>query len=53
MAQHPIFDDDQTAQAIRELATQVDQLGNAIQSAANTIARALKESNQPPPAAFT
>jgi hypothetical protein len=32
----------ETAAAIRELATQVDHLGNAIQSAAETIAKALR-----------
>ena len=42
-------DNDATAAAIRELAKQVDQLGNAIQSAAKTIARAiaLGERGQP------
>jgi hypothetical protein len=34
-------DNDATAAAIRELAKQVDQLGNAIQSAASTIAKAI------------
>jgi hypothetical protein len=54
MAQNPIFDDDQTARAVRELANQIDLLGNAIQSAADTIAKALRESNQPPrPSTFT
>jgi hypothetical protein len=42
-------DNDATAAAIRELAKQVDQLGNAIQSAAKTIAKAiaLGERGQP------
>jgi hypothetical protein len=53
MESKDIFDDG-SADAIRELAKQVDHLGNAIQSAANTIAKALKEGNQPPrPATFT
>ena len=53
MEQNPIFDDS-PAQAIRELAQQVDLLGNAVQSAAEIIAKALREGNQPPrPATFT
>jgi hypothetical protein len=49
-----IFESDETAAAIRELARQVDLLGNAVQSAAETIAQALRKSNEPPrPATFS
>ena len=40
---------DPVAVAINNLADQVDQLGNAVQSAANTIAAALKGIPTPPP----
>jgi hypothetical protein len=54
MAMRDIFEPEPPAEAIRELAKQVDLLGNAIQSAANTIAKALSESNQSPrPQTFT
>jgi hypothetical protein len=41
-----MFEPEPPADAIRELAKQVDLLGNAIQSAANTIAKALKEASE-------
>ena len=54
MSMRDIFEPEPPAEAIRELAKQVDQLGNAIQSAADTIAKALREGNPPPrPATFT
>jgi len=40
-------DDNATAAAIRELAKQVDQLGNAIQSAAQVIAKAIATGERP------
>lgn len=36
----------QIAEAIRELASQVDYLGNAVQSAADTIAKAIHDAAQ-------
>jgi prefoldin subunit 5 len=47
MSIRDVFEPEPPAEAIRELAKQVDQLGNAIQSAADTIAKALRDAAQP------